>query len=67
MKDKRNETHGLVSWKSPLSGFCHKREDHPKVDLKEREWIHLYRNRDCWRGLVNADNKPPGFINVATA
>jgi len=50
MEDERsNVKHGFISWKRPLPWFRRRREDNPKMNLKDIGWIHLGRNSDHWR------------------
>jgi hypothetical protein len=43
--------------KRQLGRHMHRWENNIKIDLKERDWIHLYQDRDQWLVLVNS-NKP---------
>jgi hypothetical protein len=49
---------GKLEWKKPLGRLRRKWEDNIKIDFREigfggMDWIHLGRDRDQWRALVN--------------
>jgi hypothetical protein len=49
---------GKAEGKRPLGRLRRRREDNVKMDLREKgwgvmDWIHLAKNRDTWRALVD--------------